>query len=147
MTAVCRSFVASLKLWFRVGAHPEGLTMSVMTIVTWILRLGVAALFLFAAYMKLSGNPMMIEEFGKVGLGDWFRLFTGVLELVGALLVLYPAFTAWGGVLLLVVDIGAFFAQLLVIKEDVIHCIVIGAVLLVLIYLTRHQLSGRSAAA
>ena len=113
--------------------------MNVMNIVTWILRLAVAALFLFAGFMKLSGNPQMVAEFGVVGLGDWFRIFTGAVEVVGALAVLYPTTTAWGALLLLCVDIGAFLAQALRIHADVIHTFVIGAVLLVLLYLTRHH--------
>jgi putative oxidoreductase len=107
-------------------------------IVTWVLRIAVAALFLLAAFMKLSGNPQMVEEFGVVGLGDWFRIFTGLVEVLGAAAVLYPATTAWGALLLLCVDIGAFFAQVFRIHMDIIHTLVIGAVLLVLIYLTRH---------
>lgn len=110
----------------------------VMTIITWVLRIAVAALFLFAAFMKLSGNPQMIEEFGMVGLGDWFRIFTGLVEVLGAAAVLYPATTGWGALLLLCVDVGAFFAQAFRIHMDVIHTFVIGAVLLVLFYLTRH---------
>jgi putative oxidoreductase len=41
-----------------------------MTIVLWILRILMAALFLFASYMKLSGNPMMVDEFNTIGLGQ-----------------------------------------------------------------------------
>ena len=112
---------------------------NVMTIVTWVLRLLVAALFLFAGYMKLSGNQMMVQEFGTIGLGDWFRLFTGACEVAGAILVLIPSFTGWGALLLLCVDIGAFFAQAFVLHGDVIHTIVIGAVIAVLLFLTRHH--------
>jgi len=111
---------------------------NVTTIVTWVLRLAVAALFLFAAFMKLSGDANMVAEFGVVGLGDGFRYVVGILEVVGALAVLYPPTTGWGALLLLLVDVGAFLAQTFRIHQDVIHTFVIGAVLLVLFYLTRH---------
>ncbi len=117
--------------------------MNVMNIVTWILRVAVAGLFLFAGFMKLSGNPDMVAEFGVVGLGDWFRVFTGLVEIVGALAVLYPVTTAWGALLLLCVDIGAFVAQATRIHQDVIHTFVIGAVILVLLYLTRQTIMSR----
>ena len=120
--------------------------MNIMTIVTWVLRLAVAGLFLFAGFMKLSGNPDMVAEFGMVGLGDWFRVFTGVVEIVGALAVLYPATTAWGALLLLAVDAGAFIAQATRIHMDVIHTFVIGAVILVLLYLTREAITARMGA-
>ena len=57
----------------------------------WVLTLFVAGMFLFAGAMKLSAQPMMVATFGQIGLGQWFRVFTGTLEVVGALLVLVPA--------------------------------------------------------
>ena len=35
---------------------------NISNIVTWVLRLLVTAFFLFAAYMKLSGNPGMVQQ-------------------------------------------------------------------------------------
>jgi uncharacterized membrane protein YphA (DoxX/SURF4 family) len=114
-----------------------------MNIVVWVLRVLVAALFLFAAVMKLSGQPMMVQEFDTVGLGQWFRYFTGVLEFIGAIATLVPAISPLGAVLLLAVDAGAFVAQIAVIHMDWIHTIVIGIVILALIYLQRDQLKSR----
>ena len=112
-------------------------------IAVWILRVVVAALFLFAGVMKLSGQPMMVEEFDTVGLGQWFRSFTGILEVVGAVATLVPAVSALGAVLLLLVDAGAFVAQVAVLHMDWIHPIVIGAVIAALIYLQRDALKAR----
>jgi uncharacterized membrane protein YphA (DoxX/SURF4 family) len=112
-------------------------------IAVWILRVLVAAVFLFAAFMKLSGQPMMVEEFATVGLGQWFRDFTGVLEVVGAVATLVPAVSPLGAVLLLAVDAGAFVAQVAVIHMDWVHTIVIGAVIAALIYLQRDALRAR----
>jgi len=114
-----------------------------MGIVLWALRALMAALFLFAAYMKLSGNPMMVDEFAKVGLGDWFRIFTGVLELVGGVFILVPAYSALAAFLLLLVDVGAFFAQVTAIHMDWIHPIPIAAILAAIIYLQRGALRAR----
>jgi putative oxidoreductase len=112
-------------------------------IAIWVLRVLMAALFLFAAFGKLSGSPMMVQEFDAVGLGQWFRYFTGALELIGAVAALVPAVSAFGAVLLLIVDIGAFVAQVGVLHMDWIHTIVIGAILAVLIYLQRASLRAR----
>ena len=100
---------------------------NVKNIVIWVLRILVAGLFAFAGFMKLSGQPMMVAEFGVVGLGDWFRIFTGAVEIIGALAVIYPVTTAWGALLLLCVDAGAFIAQITRIHQDWVHTIVIGA--------------------
>ena len=112
-------------------------------IAVWVLRVVVAALFLFAGIMKLSGQPMMVQEFDAVGLGHWFRYFTGVLEVAGAIAALVPSVSALGAVLLLLVDAGAFVAQVAVLHMDWIHTIVIGAVIAALIYLQRAQLQAR----
>ncbi|SHG72621.1 DoxX-like family protein [Kaistia soli DSM 19436] len=114
----------------------------VTTIVIWILRILLAALFLFAAFMKLSGQTMMVEEFGMIGLGQWFRYLTGLLELIGGIALLVPAVSVLGAVLLLCVDAGAFLAQAFVLHGDVVHTIVIAALLLVLIYLQRERLKA-----
>jgi uncharacterized membrane protein YphA (DoxX/SURF4 family) len=112
-------------------------------ITLWVLRGVVAALFLFAGFMKLSGQPTMVQEFDIVGLGQWFRSFTGVLEVVGAVATLVPSVSALGAVLLLLVDAGAFVAQVGVLHVDWIHPIVIGAVIAALIYLQRDALRAR----
>ena len=109
-------------------------------ILVWVLRALVAALFLFAGFAKLSGQPMMVDEFARVGFGDWFRLFTGALEVAGGVATLIPAVSLWGAALLLCADIGAFFAQAFVLHDDVIHTFVIGAVIAGLIYLQRGRL-------
>jgi uncharacterized membrane protein YphA (DoxX/SURF4 family) len=110
------------------------------TVAIWVLRGLVAALFFFAAAMKLSGQPMMVAEFETVGLGQWFRIFTGLVEVAGGVLLLVPALSVIGAVILLGVDAGAFVAQLTAIHMDVVHTFVIAAVILVLIYLQRGQL-------
>ncbi len=41
-------------------------------IALWILQILTAAVFLMAGFIKLSGDPMMVEGFAKIGLGQWF---------------------------------------------------------------------------
>lgn len=48
-------------------------------------RVGLAAIFLMAGWAKLSGNPMMVQVFATVGLGQWFRYLTGGLEVAGGM--------------------------------------------------------------
>ena len=116
---------------------------SVTNIVTWILRILVAAAFLFAAFAKLSGQSMMVDEFNRIGFGPEFRLLTGAIEAIGALLVLNPGTTAWGCLLLLCVMAGAFLTQLVILHGDVIHVLVFAAVLGALLFLTRHAVFNR----
>ena len=106
------------------------------TIVFWVLRVLVAAVFLAAGIMKLVGAPMLVAEFDLVGLGQWFRIVTGILEIGGGILVLVPALSALGAAVLLLVDVGAFIAQATRLHGDVIHTLVLIVATGVLAWLT-----------
>ena len=80
---------------------------------------------------------MMVSEFGKIGLGQWFRYFTGATELAGVALVLWPRTTFYGCLVLLAVCVGAFVAQIGPLHGDVIHVIVLSAVLVYVGYMSR----------
>jgi putative oxidoreductase len=83
-----------------------------------VLGLLLAVAFLAAGIPKLAGNPMMVQEFAKVGLGQWFRYFTGILEVSGAIGVLFPRVRTWAALLLSVVMAGAITAHLTVLASS-----------------------------
>jgi uncharacterized membrane protein YphA (DoxX/SURF4 family) len=64
------------------------------------LRVVLALAFIAAALFKLQGPPPIVEEFEKLGLGQWFRYLTSVVEISGAVLLFVPRFTVVGGFLL-----------------------------------------------
>ncbi|MBV9210644.1 MAG: DoxX family protein [Acidobacteria bacterium] len=96
-------------------AGNASMTNKVLNIILWILQVGAAGMFLFAAVTKLTGNPMAVEMFGKMGLGQWFRYLTGGLEVLGAVLLLIPRLCGMGGLLLFCVMIGAVATHLFII--------------------------------
>jgi uncharacterized membrane protein YphA (DoxX/SURF4 family) len=106
----------------------------------WLLKILFAALFLFTGAAKLAGVPATVDVFDRVGLGQWLRYFTALLELGGAALLLWPSTTALGALLLTTVSVGAFLAQLLVLHEDVIHAIVMAVILGAIAWAHRDQL-------
>lgn len=112
-------------------------------IVLWVLRVLLALLFLFTSFAKLSGQPMMVAEFGTIGLGQWFRYLTGALELVAAVAVLIPSISAFGALLMVCIGIGAFITQVGVLHMDWIHTVVIVAVAGVTVFLQRGQILSR----
>jgi len=113
------------------------------TISLWVLRVLLAVLFLAAAIMKFTGAPMIVAEFDLVGLGQWFRYVTATLELAGAVLLLVPAVSRLGAILLLFIDAGAFVAQVERIHMDWVHTIVIGGLLVLTLYLQRRAVTAR----
>ncbi len=71
-----------------------------------------ALLFLFAGGAKLIGNSAMVDEFARIGIGQWFRYFTGVLEVGGAIGIVVPAVRFWAALLIAGVMTGATIANL-----------------------------------
>lgn len=82
------------------------------TIVGWILSLLLAASFLSGGYPKLDPNAAMVERFEAWGYSAGFARLTGVLEMLGGLLVLIPGLAAYGAVILCMVMIGAVYTHL-----------------------------------
>ena len=109
----------------------------IRTVVLWTLRILSAASFLIAAILNLSGKPEMLAEFNQVGLGSWLRYLTAALQLFGGITVLVPRSSLLGAVVLELVVVGAFVAQITVLHTDLIHTFVLAALLGLLIYLQR----------
>jgi uncharacterized membrane protein YphA (DoxX/SURF4 family) len=106
----------------------------------WLLKILLAALFLFTGGAKLAGAAAMVDVFERVGFGQWFRYVTAFLELGGTALLLWPSTTAIGALLLAIVSVGAFLAQLFVLHEDIIHTIVMAVILGAIVWTHRDQL-------
>ena len=77
----------------------------------WVVQIAAAAMFLMAGAGKLSGDPAVIGMFDALGLGQWFRYFTSVTELTGAALLLVPALSGFGALLLSAVMVGALITH------------------------------------
>jgi putative oxidoreductase len=73
------------------AAHP---------IATALLRALLGFAFLAIGVAKLTGKAYTIELFAAIGWGQWFRYFTGTLDVAGALLVLSPWLPFYGALLL-----------------------------------------------
>ena len=83
-------------------------------IALWSLSSLVALVFLAAGGAKLAGVPVMIQMFDKVGLGQWFRYFTALLEVAGAIGLLMRRYAFYAAILLGIVMIGAIVAHVTV---------------------------------
>jgi len=58
-----------------------------------------------------------IELFGKVGIGQWFRYFTGSLEVVCAILLLIPITSAIAATFLALIMAGAVATHLFILRD------------------------------
>jgi uncharacterized membrane protein YphA (DoxX/SURF4 family) len=75
--------------------------------ITWILRVAVAVLFLGIGRDKFDPHSMWPALFDRIGLGQWFRYATGVLQIAGAVLLVVPRTFLMGIVLLACMMAGA----------------------------------------
>jgi uncharacterized membrane protein YphA (DoxX/SURF4 family) len=81
------------------------------------LRIFLAAAFLFFGLLKFreGDGSLYVRIFELIGFGQWFRYFTGVVEVAGAVLMLFPRATPVAVVLLAPTMIGALLTHVLVI--------------------------------
>jgi uncharacterized membrane protein YphA (DoxX/SURF4 family) len=93
----------------------------------WFLQIVSAGMFLMSGTLKLSGNPMMAQMFGVIGLGQWFRYLTGAIEVVGAVLLVIPSVAAYGALALAVTMIGAIVTHLFIVGGSPVAAILLFA--------------------
>jgi putative oxidoreductase len=84
-------------------------------ITLWTLSGLVALAFIGAGGGKLAGTAVMVELFDKVGLGQWFRYFTGFLEVVAGIGLLISRYAFYAAVLLVLVMVCAVITHLTVV--------------------------------
>jgi putative oxidoreductase len=94
-----------------------------------ILRSVLGLAFLAIAAVKLTGSLQTVQMFANIGWGQWFRYFTGGLDLLGAVLVFFPR-SAFYGALLLMCTVG--FAVVLTVAGRIHDSLVPPLVLTVL---------------
>ncbi|MBB5052369.1 putative membrane protein YphA (DoxX/SURF4 family) [Afipia massiliensis] len=108
----------------------------------WTLKGLLAAAFLSAGGAKILGVPMMVENFQQIGLGQWFRYLTGVLEIVGAIMVLMPRVAAIGGLLLSCIMVGAIATHLLLMGGSAVPAIVLLVLSAIVVFAHRDQIDS-----
>jgi uncharacterized membrane protein YphA (DoxX/SURF4 family) len=78
----------------------------------WILRLLAAIILLQTLYFKFSASEESVYIFSTIGMEPWGRIGTGVMELIAAILILFPRTTAVGALLAIGLMSGALFFHL-----------------------------------
>jgi uncharacterized membrane protein YphA (DoxX/SURF4 family) len=128
-----------------IGQHAEESRSSkALNITFWILQGLLAAVFLVAGTTKLASLQMQVASFEEIGLGQWFRYFTGALELSGAILVLFPRTAGLAATLLGMTMVGAVEIHLLITGGSTVPSIVLLIVAVAIawyreLYLKKHQ--------
>jgi uncharacterized membrane protein YphA (DoxX/SURF4 family) len=114
----------------------------VALVALWLTQIGLAAMFLFAGGLKLTGAPAMVGLFDAIGLGQWFRYVTGSIEVVSAVALLVPAWAAFGALLLIPTMIGAVFTHLFIVGGSAVPAAVLLIGSLAIAWTRREQLAS-----
>jgi len=76
-------------------------------ILGWICAIVPSALFLLAAFFKVTSNPAEVAAFVLYGLPIWFMYLVGAMEIGGVVLLLLTPWRLVGAALLVCVGLGA----------------------------------------
>ena len=85
-----------------------------LTIALWIVQILCAAAFFAAAMAKLTSQPMMVDVFARLGLGQGFRYVTAAVEVIGGIGLLVPRLAGKAALLLTATMACAVLAHLTV---------------------------------
>ena len=84
---------------------------------------------------------MMVATFDQVGLGQWLRYLTGIIELGGAVLLWLPGLQAVGAMVLGGTMVGAVLTHLFILGPSAVPAIVLGILCAAVLYLHRDQIT------
>ena len=111
-------------------------------IALWIVQIALAGMFLLAGGSKLLGAPAMVGLFDAIGIGQWFRYLTGLIEVGSAVALLVPSIAVFGALALVATMVGAIVTHLFIVGGSP----AMPAILLVgsatVVWTRRHQILG-----
>ncbi|MCM3625781.1 DoxX family protein [Paenibacillus glycanilyticus] len=86
-----------------------------MHILSIILQVILGLGFLMFGFMKF-GSKQMVEGFSHYGYPGWFRIFTGIIEVISGILVIVGIWNvtlaAWGSLIIVLTMIGAILTHI-----------------------------------
>ena len=107
----------------------------------WSVQILLAGMFLFSGGLKLAGADAMVALFDAIGIGQWFRYLTGVIEVVSAIALLVPSLSAFGAVALVATMAGAVATHLFIVGGSPAIPLVLLAASLGVAWARRDQLA------
>jgi len=111
-------------------------------IALWALQLALAGMFVLAGGSKLTGAPAMVALFDAVGVGQWFRYVTGLIEIGSAVTLLVPSLAPFGAMALVPTMTGAILTQLFIVGGSPVVPAVLLVGSLTVAWVRRDQISG-----
>ena len=111
-------------------------------IALWTVQILFAGMFLLAGGSKLLGAPAMVTLFNTIGVGQWFRYVTGIIEVGSAIALLVPSLAMFGALALVPTMIGAVATELFIVGDSAIPPAVLLLGAIGVVWARREQLLG-----
>jgi|GEM_PF-3061061 len=86
--------------------------MAISKIGVWVFTLLLVVFFIYVSYRKFSGHEVTVGHFRDWGYGGWLVNAVATLELIGAILLLFPVTATSGAFLLSLIMAGATYTLL-----------------------------------
>src|SRR6202049_1285357 len=106
----------------------------------WATQVVLAAMFLMAGGSKLAGVPAMVSLFDRIGVGQWFRFVTGVIEVISGIALLVPSAAIFGALLLIPTMLGAIVTNVFVVPASPLMPLLLLLAAAAVAWARRHQL-------
>jgi hypothetical protein len=101
-------------------------------------------MFLLAGGSKLLGAPAMVGLFDAIGIGQWFRYLTGLIEVGSALALLVPSIAVFGALALVATMVGAIATHLFIVGGSPAMPAILLLGSAAIVWARRHQLLAES---
>jgi uncharacterized membrane protein len=108
-------------------------------IALWVVQIGLAGMFVLAGGSKLLGAPAMVALFNTIGIGQWFRYVTGLIEVGAAMALLVPSIAVFGALALIPTMVGAVAAELFIVGDSAVPPAVLLIAVVGVVWARRHQ--------
>ena len=111
-------------------------------IALWTVQVALAGMFLLAGSSKLLGAAAMVTLFDAIGVGQWFRYVTGLIEVSSAVALLVPSFAVFGALALVATMVGAVATHLFIVGGSPAMPAILLLGSAAVVWARRHQLLG-----
>ena len=109
-----------------------------LIITIWVLRVFLGLAFLTIGAAKLTASLGTVGWFAQLGWGQWFCYLTGLLDVVGALLLFMPRWTCYGAlVLTCTIGMATVLNLALPLRQNLAVPLVLTLLAAILTWLTR----------
>jgi putative oxidoreductase len=114
-------------------------------IALWVVQIALAGMFLLAGGSKLLGAPAMVALFNTIGIGQWFRYVTGLIEVGSAIALLVSSTAVFGALALVPTMIGAVATELFIARDSAVPAAVLLLGAVGVVWARRQKLLGHIA--